>query len=1573
MRYDVKTDVFSILRDQTLSKSEKIRKISDLYNQVNDGGNSNGSSSSATGGDTGNSTGQSNNSNGNDQGQNNGSQGGQGQQGGQNGNQGNQNGQGQQNGQGGQQSGQNGNQQNNQQGSQGQGGNQSQQSGDQGQQGSQNGNQGNQGLQNNQNSNNGQGQPVKLDDYTNGRLHGRAYALDMFKHKGMKPVNNFDVPEPDDMVVAESMNESVNNDDELGRLIDDSSLTDDEKVSKIHDIFMNTIDKGTRDLKDALDDINRDKFGGIIPMRNGGVDTDTSFTGNHVIDKTLGDQIRKEVGVVPKDPDWGMKDDISDIKETWGKLIDDVFKGGNADEEIRESGKEMQDKIKGRIIRSREGIINWKRALMKFISMKSRTNYKKGDLRKIPYHFSGVAVKHREPEYTDYNKCVFYIDTSGSVNNEQTQLIPVMIGEIGKVVRDCHFSKVDIHLFNGSVYSEHFDVKASAVQRKDWGIEGASNGGSTSIHSCYRHFIEHYMRNGRVIRDVDAVIIITDVSGVQDSGTVKPFANRISPDVWKKFLYVIYSENSRASLGELSKHIDSYLSSESQYFIIPLEAFKRQLEGAKKQNQNESMIHKTNRKRLNEALGSAKKITDKKAEVQQQSQADRTDKEKEERLRKSAIQGARALGTLDQVLPDLVANLEKYHPDCHMVKEITAVMSTENTYYVTESATVVLNKTIKAFDSDKFIESCKYIDYEAVIGNVEIGNVSMSEFPATFPKQINGRFKITNITRLSSFKNAPQVVTNGLYLDVRLIGSRRITQDMINTYANEISTNMNMKKIDQTKGLRSIFKPKPKPAGPNESLEESVNDAVLKRIMLGESFLNERYGGLLDKPRGKEYGNVDKWDIYNKNREIFNNVIRDAIKASWGDISDKDVKMTDKPEEIRELAVRKSKEGIDITKKGITVFADKDDIISAVTAKDGKEKSKILFLRDANGSGITDTSAINDEVKARFTVFKNILNSFKAMGIVPDDFSEKIGELGATNLEIFSLGHLYQGLLCAAGIETKKYAEKVMYGVSGRDDSFVSKVMNEIFGASRVNNSDTSSKYNSFSINTIEIDGHPVSTLRLSTNPADRRKFIVAAEKSIRSNNIFDTNIFEYLSDEYLRCIIKGVLLRYPDNYPIYDIDAVDNASRDELIDMAYALRDVKVVNTALKSMNFFKESKEPGASRTALLLFPERFSKLYYFDVDVEPLKNKLTGTKIDRDISNPKNVWSIQDFRDELDKVNARRKKNGQKPLTFFEFTRNSRTRMIAIVTDAIKKLNDVSVLKDLRNRVKEIISDDQTASEVMRQYTYIISSIFVTLRYLENYIRKQADDDQISEIFDKISEMSNALADLNSIDDSDEFKKLTEDLVTIYASLENTADEEIKRLAGDPKMPKEKFEAIKKNLIKKHSREALVDTESEKTTKAEMERVKGIYDKFTGNVSDLTANSKKALDILNGLDFTALDPSIIRKIRGGKQGLYTNIEENINDIVGTCNEIATNAGDAKNGNVTDQNAFNWMVLSLENIEAINKMCKDIIDNSDVRQLSMIKDFMILNNNSYQLSVDLMDYGTKDLSNVNVADRTA
>lgn len=1514
------------------------------------------------------------------QGNQSGQQGQNGSNGGQNGQQGNQSGN--QGSNGGSQSGQQGNQSGNQQnsgGSQGSQGNQQngqgdsqsqgQQGGQQGQSGNQNGqgggSQGQQGQGNqqqgqgqgnsqNQNQNGQQGQQnqqqgsqgnaSQLDEYSIGYILGKKYAEEMYKHRGLAPVMRDQVELPDNldpMKILESLNESI--DDDIAALLDDTSIDDDERTSKIHDLFRDTI-KGGGSKQQEPEEKEIYIPDDVIVMRNGTVDPDNLLSGAHVIDEKIGDEIRKEMGVTPKDPNWGMSDDEDAMIKEAFPIIDDIFKHAPQDDkELVSAAETMKNKIEGRIRKSREGIIDWKKALQDFISERSHT-YKKGPLRKNVYQRTGIGLRHRVRTYNDFNKCVVYIDTSGSVNNDMTQLIPIMAGEVGKIMQDCHFNTVDIHLFDDVVYNEHFDVDSYTVQDENWGIEGADDGGGTNIHEVYKHIIKNYMNDGELNYDINAIIIITDVSGMQASGNIKPFAAKLGQHTLERMLYVIYNDYANRYLKEVTAEMDQLVSKYSQHYEISVEAFRKQI-------LSESMNINQKRMNMNEALGGLKKIQQK----QQQAQIDpseRTEDEKNDRLRKAEIQGARAVGQLEKVLPELVANLEKFFPNCRMVKEYTAVMATPNTYYVTEEAHVILHMDVDGSNINNLCEACSVITIDQLIGNVTLKNVrTFRGFPVGFPKEIGGDLVMFNLANLGGFDNAPQAVTGRVSINVCYPMNKRISKEAQNKYVTSL-----MKTLTPIGELEN----KPKHVFTmTKRNNESVADIIKNRIALSESFINEmampkKLSTIFprrSKPQAGSKASEDDYiastELYKKNRNVFFDVIDPLLNIGWGDISDDDVTVITDISQVR-LAARetkyfeKHKDNINqLGYAGIRLFTTSDDVISAVYAQDKKGKdAKIVFLTDSDGNPITDREKIKQEIDFRYNVLKQTYNYLNSLGIdpgnIPDAKYHEDDKNGPASIEDTALHILYFVMATLRGLTVEdKYHFKVedilepnlIRNCSDNDEIFA-KLLNDMFGSYR-EKGDSVIVYTRNRKYTI-----PFKQNGKSPNYNAKTDFNGAY---FSSNN--GQNVFTFFSDNFIKALLIGSSLRGFDDKPRYTIDEIIDADRSELLNMIDSIKDVDNVKTALKSLSFKGKDKDinnydHSNPFDVLLMFPDKCEKEYDIRVDVNSEALKLIGKKVLRDIYKSGMYNDIKNY--DYDRATGERTRNDIKG--------TSSSKKIADQNDIFASfsgcidyiLANKVIFKDVKNTLKNAI-DEYTNAHSWYSNKTLLSKIDDSVDILYNYSnliksKLMNNEDLMTKKQDVITKM---VETLNDILDNIEFIVNPEDPNDYEAILHEgeklaksamTFGEEYKILTGESD---EAANIITKKMKKlgdrnRSKKAANVSTQQDNDEDAKVEQTKT---KFAQVIDDLSGDIVKVNDAMKNLDFAGASEDAVDHF-ATKEDMIRRIGNQLNKVIEIANTIKTNG------------AIDWMNTTLPLLNDVFYTCSSVINANNEENMT---DFLV------------------------------
>ena len=1472
---------------------------------------------------------------------------------------GNQNGQGgsqsqSQQGQGSQQQNQN-SQQNGQGSSQSQSQSQSHQ-GQNGQSGSQGQSQGQNGQQTQQQA--PQERDSQFDEYTIGYILGKKYAEEMYAHGGLKPImgDMIDLPKKlTPMKILESLNESI--DDDISSLLDDLSIDDDARVNKIHDLFRDISDPGDNNQQDQ----NKKEIyvpDDVILMRNGSVnlDDDDAIVGDHVIDKNIGDEIRKEVGITPKDPDWGMSDDEeSMIKEAF-PIIEDIFKHAPQDDkEILSSAKEMESKIKGRIRKSREGIINWKEALQKFISQKSRI-YTKGPIRKNVYTRTGIGVRHRVRTYTNYNKCVVYIDTSGSVNNSQTQLIPIMAGEIGKIVNDCHFNTVDIHLFNSKVYDEHFDVDSNVVKDENWGIEGASDGGDTNIHAVYRHIADKYIdENGILKYDIDAIIIITDVSGMEyGGGNIKPFLSIFDRYTLERMLYVIYNDYSNKFLKEVTESMDKLISEYSQHYEISVEAFKKQI-------LNESMNIKKRIINMNEALGGLGSIKRKREEGKNDS-SQRSDEEKSERLRKANIQGARALGRLAEILPELVANLKKFFQNCEMVKEYTAVTASANTYYVTEDAHVIVHANFDNKNIDSLCEACSVMIIDRIIGNIVLAHDrTFTGFPVGFPKEIDGDLKLLDLPRFTNFNNAPQAITGKVSINIYSRALRNSQNEYIKSLKNTL-----MSIDDEIENKpKSVFTM-------TMRKDESVSEIINNRIALSESYINEmalpkKLSTVFprrSKPQsGSKFTNNDyiaSTELYKKNRNVFFDVINPILNVGWGDISDKDVTVIDNVSEIRKAAkdskyFEKNKDNIDqLGYAGIRIFTTSDNIISAVYAQpDKNKKSKIVYLNDENGNPITDVKEINDEINNRFEVFKQTYKYLNSVGVKPENMPDKLygrkdkGKNstveGAALHILYFLMSMLNGTSGAVDYTFKPYS--ILYdaftgdGIHGKynNGEMFSTLFSYIFPNARM--------IDDYSA-VVQTDNG-----RFRVN-FDQTKDRQPGKKGNFNDAYFNSNsghsVFECFSDNFLKAMLIGSSLRGVDNDPRYKIDEIINADRDDLLSMIESVKNVELIKTSLMTLSYKGKDKDGNYDHSnpfdVLMMFPDKCEIEYDIRVDVNDEALNLVRKKVTRDIYKSGMYNDIKDYR--YDRATGTRTRSDIKGTSSLKsmLSRKNNSGVFDSFDSTVKYIVDnKDIFDDAKIAIQDAIdaytyenssySNDDLLDKFSRSVDDIVNySNLIKLKVINDPEILDNKSDVIDVMLDSMTNLIYFIEDILSPEDKENYKSIidsgdalvneTKKFSELYAML---IGKDKSALYTNSRGNRTTYQDIVSRKVDKLGRKKSKVLQNKTNTGSQnSDRVKSDYAKV---VNDLSGCITDVNNIVKGIDFAGASFDAVDYFET-KDSMIRRISNKLDGVISVANKI------------NSEGSVDWMNSTLPLLNEVLNICESIMYSDDEETIT---DFLV------------------------------
>ena len=1378
--------------------------------------------------------------------------------------------------------------------------------------------------QNSQNYQQGQSQSGQQggtpDQYSIGYYMGKLYAEEMFKHGGLKPImgNIFEIPNLPDMDLFESLCESV--DDDILRILSDSSLSKDEMTNKIYDLFRNSLENS----KDTSDDAPKDVYvpDDVIIMRNGHVDENNLMVGAHVVDKSLGDAIRKENGIMPKDPDWGLSDDEDAMVREAFPLIEDIFKPRPKDtEEETETAETFKNKIQGRIRKSREGIIDWKRALQEFVSEKSK-KFKKGSIRKNVYDATGIALKHRVRDYTNFNKCVVYIDTSSSVNNRETQLIPIMAGEIAKIMKDCHFRTVDIHLFDDYVYDTHYDIDYYTVADENWGIEGADDGGGTNIGQVYKHIKDTYIDGGEFLPDVSAVIIITDVSGMEYSGSIKSYLNYFKEEALSRMLYVIYNDYSSKFISEINKTMEGLVSKESQFFVIPVEAFKKQLLG-------ESMIQEVNKYKINEALGSIDSIK-KKKEARAQID-DRSEAERAERLRKAELQGARAIGKLENFIPEVISTLERYFPGFSSAKEYNSVVNNKNTYYVTDDVHIIINGDFDNSNINNLFEACGKLTIDQIIGDIVLRRPrNFTGFPKGFPKEVVGSIIIQNAPRFASLENMPKTVTGDIHL--KEIRSKFIDDDAVDKYYATVGKEV--PDFYKRNNLGKVFQDEQ-----NVETNESMMDEILNRFNMGQAYLNEAMGKLSPiipsraKPQSGSEMSMDEWERLNavakKNKAIIEDVIKPIISIPWGDLDDDDIEVIRGVENIKEDMYIKDFEGVKI-------ITDNEDIIGVVYAKKmGANKPKVIYFRDDNGNDIFDEGEIVKAIKERTAVLSSIRGDFNRIGYNPRNLPEYSEEVGAPTITRVLLSILYQSLcgLLEANDDFVKYGNYI-YNPNGlSNEELFGDVLDKLVGSAywgKRRNKD----YSYF------IGMNYGKTVNFKGTSQQKQDFEIALYGTVKDKGV---NLAEFFKEDILKPIALGCSIKdNSDGLGSIPLSVVNEYGRDELVELLGTYKDVDIRMTGLKSLNLYSSyGKEMDNPSAAVQLFPDKMSVLYKIHTSVENLM-KQNIKKIVKRSSDKYGVYGERAHRrvvgfDEngqpvygdipSGEVQSYDWKTGERKMSSVGINKRvsiesieNENLILDVINDMKKRADKVNISTRILKKIENLLSVSKrkcsTRLKVLFDKTNMIAKlIYDSIISLEkekrsNYSEQTLDflddiNNGIRSIYDAVKKYEDVDFDhliFDPVYDTEYDKTLRgigaklDDIGKDYISLEAILDN-ITSLGTDENIEsKERRRLVKREIRKERKQERQESTE--RTPAAQNKNVDSAFEELVNKISSATTN---VIRILNSVNFSNADEDAVEDF-GTKEEMVRKISLGLGkaveygNLIISTNDVDSSASNAK-----------------------------------------------------------------------------
>lgn len=651
--------------------------------------------------------------------------------------------------------------------------------------------------------------PEEFDDYKAGRYIGIAYAKEVFKGRGVKPTYGYiyDIPDVEEMRLIESM--LMESDTDIRDILSGGG-DDGSKAEAIYKLLF----PDNSELNAPED---------LIMMRNGDVSLDDWGNDNHIISKELGDEIKKEIEEMPNsvdqdikeiDPEWGSNGSEGEVQERMKyikKLLDlnyiqDKFK--------REVAKKMIEKFGQRIEKNSEGVVDWKRSLEDFMYDASH-HREDGRIKKNLYTFSGIGARHKRRVYDNIGKIVIYADTSGSAYS----FCSTMISEVSKMARDCDISEFDIHLFTDTVYAEHFGIDSETVQDEDFGFEDVNSGG-TSLNNVYNHIIENYIDGYELTDDVSAIIIMTDVDGIEDSGRID------NSEYFKKnmdqILYLIFdpAETTQRALAKLMPKGAKYIA------ITP-----RMLNGT---GYNESV--RSEGSSLLEAI--SRNTDDVKSTLNRQNDDD----EKRRAYMKRANVGAmRDLGRLDQLVPEIFKAFEENLPLFRYVKNVDYFEDTEATFYIDDDLRIWVHGNFKNSDIlPQFLNLCNTVKVYKFLGDIDIkNNRSLKSLPDGFPEILEGNLYMYNLPSLESLDNLPKRM-NGYYINIH--DSRRHKNELI-SQAEKLGVKVVVDEISRST-VKSLFDKS------NESENMQMNEAIGRKLTDVKKQLNKTE---VDDEQKKEY------------------------------------------------------------------------------------------------------------------------------------------------------------------------------------------------------------------------------------------------------------------------------------------------------------------------------------------------------------------------------------------------------------------------------------------------------------------------------------------------------------------------------------------------------------------------------------------------------------------------------------------------------------------------------------------------------------------------------------------------
>lgn len=172
----------------------------------------------------------------------------------------------------------------------------------------------------------------------------------------------------------------------------------------------------------------------------------------------------------------------------------------------------------------------------------------------------------------------------------------------------------------------------------------------------------------------------------------------------------------------------------------------------------------------------------------------------DEEMFKLAIGAAKTSGSVDKIISEYVKQISENLPELKFVKNMDDVYSTQNSYYVTDDVTFVINMDVNTDNVGQFMKLFRDKNHpiivDRLVGDFYItGNCGFTGFPFGFPQEINGSLSIiycdsfddavyrTNSVQMEELlRHAPKAVSRM----VDIVVFDRVFQTICDTYIKNV-------------------------------------------------------------------------------------------------------------------------------------------------------------------------------------------------------------------------------------------------------------------------------------------------------------------------------------------------------------------------------------------------------------------------------------------------------------------------------------------------------------------------------------------------------------------------------------------------------------------------------------------------------------------------------------------------------------------------------------------------------------------------------------------------------------------